>query len=65
MRKDSALSFRVSTDLKTEVEMVAKKEGRSTAQVCEALIRGGLEKYKKEGPRYLQRFVSRAKGESH
>jgi len=64
MRKNSALSFRVASDLKAEVEGVAKKEGRSTAQVCEALIRGGLEHYRKEGPRYLQRLVSRTKGEN-
>jgi hypothetical protein len=59
MRKNAALSFRVPSDLKADVEAVAKKEGRSTAQVCEALIRGGLENYRKEGPKYLQRLVSR------
>ena len=64
MRKNSALSFRVPGELKTEVETVAKKEGRSTAQVCEALIRGGLENYRKEGTKYLQRLVSRTKSES-
>ncbi len=61
MRKDTALSFRVASTLKAELESLAMKEGRSVAQVCEALIRGGLEGYKKEGSKYLQRFLLRRK----
>ena len=63
MRKDTALSFRIPGDLKTELEKVALSEGRSLAQVCEALLAGGLEIYKKEGPKYLQRLLSRQKKE--
>lgn len=59
MRKDTALSFRIPGKLKAELEKVALSEGRSLAQVCEALLAGGLEAYKKEGPKYLQRFLSR------
>jgi hypothetical protein len=64
MRKDTALSFRIPGHLKTDLEKVALSEGRSLAQVCEALLAGGLEIYKKEGPKYLQRLVSRQKKES-
>ena len=42
---------------------IAKNEGRSLAQVCEILLRGGVSLYKEEGPRYLQRLVSRQKKE--
>jgi hypothetical protein len=63
MRKDTALSFRIPGHLKTELEKVALSEGRSLAQVCEALLVGGLGVYKKEGPKYLQRFLSRQKKE--
>jgi len=63
MRKDAALSFRIPRKLKAELEKVALKEGRSLAQVCEALLGGGLEAYKKEGPQYLQRFLSRPRKE--
>ena len=63
MRKDTALSFRVPHRLKAELQKVAFTEGRSLAQVCEALIGGGLEVYKVEGPKYLQRLVSRQKKE--
>ncbi len=61
MRKDTALSFRIPSTLKAEVEALAMKEGRSIAQVCEAFIRAGLESYKKEGAKYFQRFVSHRK----
>jgi len=30
-------------------------------QVCEELLAGGLDVYKREGPKYLQRLLSRQK----
>jgi hypothetical protein len=63
MRKDAALSFRVPRRLKTELEKVALSEGRSLSQVCEALLAGGLETFRKEGSKYVQRFLSRKKKE--
>ena len=63
MRKDTALSFRVPRRLKADLQKVALMEGRSLAQVCEALLAGGLEIYKEEGPKYLQRLLSRQKRE--
>ena len=63
MKKDSALSFRLPRRLKTELEKVALSEGRSLAQVCEALLVGGLEIYKAQGTKYLQRLASRQKKE--
>jgi hypothetical protein len=59
MPKDTALSFRIPQTLKAELEKVSLNEGRSVSQVCEALLSGGLESYKKEGSAYLQRFVLR------
>lgn len=59
MRKDTALSFRVPRRLKTDLERVALSEGRSLSQVCEALLAGGLDVYRKEGAKYLQRLLSR------
>ena len=59
MPKETALSLRVTKGLKTELEKVALSEGRSISQVCEALLNGGLESYKKEGSPYLQQFIIR------
>jgi hypothetical protein len=64
MKKDTALSFRVPRRLKAELEKVALSEGRSLSQVCEVLIAGGLDVYRREGSKFLQHLVSRQKKES-
>jgi hypothetical protein len=61
MRKDTRLTFRVHSNLKKELEAIAAREGRSVAQVCDAFLKAGSETYGKEGPKYLQRLVSRQK----
>ncbi len=64
MRKDTRLTFRVYSDLKKTLETIAAREGRSVSQICELLLRKGADAYKREGPKYLQRLVSRQKRES-
>lgn len=59
MAKDTRLTFRVSSELKKELETLARKESRSVAQVCEAFLRAGLSAYKREGTKYIHRFLSR------
>lgn len=63
MKKDTALSFRVPRRLKVELEKVALNEGRSLSQLCEVLIAGGLDVYRREGSKFLQHLVSRQKKE--
>jgi uncharacterized protein (DUF1778 family) len=58
MRKDTRLSFRVSSDLKKALEAIAATEGRSVAQICDVFLKAGSEIYKKEGTRFLQRYVT-------
>ena len=60
--KDERIGFRVSGEIKVALSQIAKKEGRSLAQVCELLLRGGIHEYEREGSRYLHRFVERPKG---
>ena len=57
--KDTRLTFRIQSELKKELEGLAKKESRSVAQICEAFLRGGLATYQKEGTKYVGRFLSR------
>ncbi len=64
MTKDTRLTFRVQSGLKKNLEVIAAREGRSVAQICEAFLKAGSEGYKKKGPKYLQRFLSRQKKES-
>ena len=63
MRKDAPLAFRIPADLKKKLQEVAKREARSLSQICEMLLKLGAEGYEKEGPKYLQRFLSRQKKE--
>jgi hypothetical protein len=59
MRKDTRLTFRVHSNLKKDLEVIAAREGRSVAQVCDAFLKAGSEAYRKKGSQYLQRFLSR------
>jgi len=61
MKKDSQFTFRIPADLKKQLEAIAQDESRSAAQVCEAFLRAGSESYKKEGPKFLQRFLTHRK----
>jgi hypothetical protein len=63
MKKDTRLTFRVHSNLKEDLEVIAAREGRSVAQICDAFLKVGAELYAKKGPRFLQRFLSRQKQE--
>jgi hypothetical protein len=64
MAKEDRIGVRVPAELKRELIQIAKDEGRSLAQVCEIFLRGGVLSYKNDGPRYLNRLLSRQKKES-
>ncbi len=64
MRKDAPLAFRIPAELKKRLQEVGRREARSLSQICEMLLRLGVEAYEKEGPKFLQRFLSRQKKES-
>jgi hypothetical protein len=51
--KNERIGFRVPGEVKVAPLQIAKKEGRSLAQVCELLLKGGIEGYEKEGSKYL------------
>jgi hypothetical protein len=59
--KDERIGFRVSSEIKVALLQIARKEGRSLAQVCELLLRGGINEYEKEGSSYLHRLLVRPK----
>jgi predicted transcriptional regulator len=61
--KNEQVGFRLSSDLKKELQDVARRERRTLSQVCEIFLTGGLEAYKREGAKYLQRLLSRLKKE--
>ena len=59
--KKDFLAFRVSPDLKSEIQGIANSEARSISQVCEMLLSEGVQAYKKEGPKFIQRLVAKQK----
>jgi hypothetical protein len=64
MDKNDRIGFRLPAELKSTLVHIAKKEGRSLAQICELLLRAGASAYRREGPKYLHRFVAHPKGTS-
>ncbi|MBZ5667069.1 MAG: hypothetical protein LAO30_21010 [Acidobacteriia bacterium] len=55
------MAFRVSPDLKNDIQGIADSEARSISQVCELLLSDGIQAYKKEGPKFMQRLVAKQK----
>ena len=58
--KDERIGLRLPRETKIELQNIAKKEGRSLAQICELLLKGGIVEYEKAGPDYLRRLLTRA-----
>jgi hypothetical protein len=59
MRKDAPLAFRIQADLKKRLLKLAKQENRSLSQICEMLLKIGVDEYDKEGHKYLQTSSTR------
>lgn len=59
--KDERIGFRVSGEVKAALSQIAKKEGRSVAQICELFLKGGINEYEKDGATYLHRLLARSK----
>jgi Arc-like DNA binding domain len=61
MKKDTQFTFRIPAGLKKELQDIAVQEGRSVAQICEAFLKAGSVMFKKEGTRFLHRYLGRDK----
>jgi len=51
----------VDPELRRDIQRLADEEQRTITQVCEMLLREGVEAYKKEGPKFMQRLVAKQK----
>lgn len=58
-RKDEMIGLRIPSAVKAALREVARKEGRSLAQVCDLFLRAGLYAYEKQGSKYIQSAVPR------
>jgi len=59
MKKDTRLTFKVRSKMKEELEAIAEREGQSVAGICEAFLLAGLDGYRKQGGRFLQKLIGR------
>ena len=59
--KTGFLVFRVSPEFRRDIQQIADEEQRTITQVCEMLLHEGVEAYKKEGPKFMQRLVAKQK----
>jgi hypothetical protein len=59
MRKDTRLTFRVSSKVKKDIEAVASREGQSVARICEAFLVAGFDAYRKQGTKFVQAMLGR------
>ena len=59
--KTDFLVFRVNPALKRRLQELADGEQRTVSQVCEMFLYEGVEAYEKQGPRLIQRLVSKQK----
>jgi hypothetical protein len=59
MKKDTRLTFRVTSNLKRDIEAIATREGQSAARICEAFIVAGSDAYRKQGTKFLQPLLGR------
>jgi hypothetical protein len=57
--KKGFLAFRVSPELKKEIQEIAASEARSISQVCELFLWDGVGAYRSEGPKFMQRLVAK------
>ena len=61
MPKTKFLAFRVNPDLQRDIQRMADDEQRNISQICEMLLYEGVEAYKKEGTKFMQRLVAKQK----
>jgi len=53
--------FRVDPALRRDIQRIADEEQRTLTQVCEMLLNEGIEAYKKEGAKFMQRLIAKQK----
>jgi len=64
MARKIFVGIRIDPELKKSLEEIGNAEERSVSQVCELLLRRGIDAYKKDGVKYLRKSVTKGKHEA-
>jgi hypothetical protein len=59
MARKTFVGIRIDPELKRSLDEMGQLEERSVSQICELLLRRGVEDYKKEGAKYLRKIPNR------
>ena len=59
MARKVFVGIRIDPELKKSLEEMGHAEERSVSQVCEFLLRKGIDAYKKEGAKYLRKSTAK------
>jgi len=59
--KKDFIAFRVPPELKDDIVEIADREARSASQICELLLSEGIEIYKRDGSKFIQRLIAKRK----
>jgi hypothetical protein len=51
----------VDPTLRRDIQQIADEEQRTITQICEMLLSEGIEAYKKDGAKFIQRLVAKQK----
>ena len=63
MARKIFVGIRIDPELKKSLEEMSLAEERSVSQVCELLLRKGIDAYKKEGGKYLSKSAPKKRSE--
>jgi hypothetical protein len=61
MARKVFVGIRIDPELKKSLEEIGHSEERSVSQVCEFVLRKGIDAYKKDGAKYLRRSATKEK----
>ena len=59
--RTGVLVFRVAPELRRDIQRIAEEEQRTLTQICEMLLYEGVESYKREGSKFMQKLIAKQK----
>lgn len=65
MARKVFLGIRIHPELKTTLEEIGEAETRSVSQICELILKKGVDAYQKSGPNYFKHSPSQHKRQTN
>jgi hypothetical protein len=65
MARKVFLGIRIDPELKLILEEIGKSETRSVSQICELILKKGVDAYQEEAPKYFKRSASQHKKQAN